>query len=227
MKKSSLTLIVAFAALCLTGCQSFKGGTFSQDSIVGDVIGNDPMDTSSNNSDTQGVEESNIKDSDFTNQENNSEVSAEINTDLISELGMTYLQLTEKYGEPHGIYNSYEFGYGAGYGRYVWKSDDGKIFDDMESAGGCNFITGVKPEDLFLDLTYPADFDELSNQYGLVPVSVDSEIGEDGVCWAEFTYPSYDNVSFIFSTGTCGSIDEITKCTVTLNVDCLKAEPVI
>lgn len=219
MKKSTLALLTVFAALCSAGCSLSDGGA-AESGITA---------TSPDHSEPQSrlEEESDIPDPDPLGQENDTEAPAEINTDLISELGMTYAQLAEKYGEPHGTLNAYEFGSGAGYGRYCWKSFEGKYFDDMESAGGCNFIIGIDPEKLFFGIPYPMDFDELSDRYDLVPVSVDSEIGMDDAYWAEFTSPLYENVTFIFATGIYNSIDENTKCTVLLNVDCLKAVPII
>lgn len=218
MKKSILALLTVFAALCSAGC-SLSGGGAAESGTT---------ETSPDRSEPQSrLEESDIQNLDPTVQEDNAETSAGINPDLLSELGMTFAQLTEKYGEPRGTLNAYEFGSGAGYGRYGWRSDEGKYFDDMESAGGCNMIVGIDPEKLFLGLTVPMDFDGLSDRYDLVPVSVDSEIGMDDSYWAEFTSPLYENVSFIFATGIYHSIDENTKCTVLLNVDCEKAVPII
>lgn len=226
MKKAAIFLLIAFAVLCSAGCSSSENKN-SQSFAAERTEETAAASPSPDYSDTQSETKSITREIETAGGEHDPEFSAEINTDLISELGMTFSQLTEKYGEPHGIYNSYEFGSGVGYGRYGWKSD-GKIFDDnMESAGGCNFIVGVNAKDLFLGMSDSVNFDELSNQYNLVPVSIDSEIGEDGVYWAEFSCPLYDNVSFIFSTLTYGSIDESAKCTVSLNVDCLKAEPVV
>lgn len=226
MKKAAIFLLFAFAVLCSVGC-SLSENKHNQGSAAEHTAKSSTLSPSPDNSDTQSETKSITQDIETSGQEHDPGISSEINTDLISELGMTYSQLAEKYGEPHGIYNLYEFGSGGGYGRYAWKSD-GKIFDDnMESAGGCNFIVGVDAKDLFLGMANSVNFDELSKQYDLIPVSVDSEIGEDGVYWAEFSCPLYDNVSFIFSTLTYDSIDETTKCTVSLNVDCLKAKPVV
>lgn len=219
MKKSVLALLTAFAALCSAGCSSFGGGAAESGTA----------ETSPDPSEPQSglEEESHIQNPDPTDQEDNAEAPAGINPDLLSELGMTFAQLTEKYGEPHGTLNAYEFGSEVGYGRYGWKSDEGKYFDDMESAGGCNFIFGIDPENLFLDLTVPMDLDEFSDRYDLVPVNIDSEIGMDDCYWGEFTSSLYENVWIVFSTTTYGFIEENTKFTVRLNVDCEKAVPVI
>lgn len=230
MKKFIFVLLTVFAALHLTGCSSSEEGVFSQNSTTEGAAESGTTETSPDQSEPQSVyeeEKRDIQDPDPTSEENNAETPAGINPDLLSELGMTFAQLTEKYGEPHGTLNAYEFGSGVGYGRYGWKSDEGKYFDDMESAGGCNMIVGIDPEKLFLGIPYPMDFDGLSERVELVPVSVDSEIGMDGCYWAEFTSPLYENVSFIFAAGIYNSIDENTKCTVLLNVDCEKAVPVI
>lgn len=219
MKKFTLALLTVFAVLCSAGC-SLSGE---------DAAESGTAETSPDRSEPQSglEEESDIPDPDPTSEENNAEAPAGINTDLLSELGMSFAQLTEKYGEPHGTFNAYEFGSGVGYGRYGWRSDEGKYFDDMESAGGCNMIIGINPEKLFLGIPYPMEFDGLSDGYDLVPVSVDSEIGMDGCYWAEFTSPLYENVTFVFATGTYGTIDESAKCYVHLNVACEKAIPVI
>lgn len=198
----------------------------------GNTAGNEsePMSSETEQSDIQTDSTADTTPSQSSDQEEIGlsplEYPKEINTDIISELGMTYRQATEKYGEAlGGIYNTYNFG---GYGRYTWKSYEGKIFDDdMESAGGCNYIDGVKPKELFLGATFPMDLDELSKQYNLVPVLIESEIGMDSGYWSEFTCPLYDNVKFLFSTSTYGIIDETTSCIVILDVDCLEAKPVI
>lgn len=229
MKKFTLALLTIFAALYLTGCSSPEERVFSQNSITEGATESGTTETSPDRPEPQSrlEEESDIQNPDPKGQEDNAEAPAGINTDLLSELGMSFAQLAEKYGEPHGTLNAYEFGSGVGYGRYGWKSDEGKYFEDMESAGGCNMIVGINPEKLFLGLTVPMDFDGLSDRYDLVPVSVDSEIGMDGCYWAEFTSPLYENVTFIFAAGIYNSIDENTKCTVLLNADCEKAVPVI
>lgn len=230
MKKSILAFLAVFAVLCSAGCSSSEGEIFRQGSTTQSATESGTANTSPDYSEPQSrseEEESNIQNSESTDRENNAEATAGINPDLLSELGMTCAQLAEKYGEPHGTLNAYEFGSGDGYGRYAWKSDEGKYFDDMETAGGCNMIVGINPEKLFLGISYPMDFDGLSDGYDLVPVSVDSEIGMDDCYWAEFTSPLYENVTFIFATGIYNSIDENTKCTVLLNVDCEKAVPII
>ncbi len=213
-KKFLFISAIATALLSLAGCSSLPSNSVSED-----------------NADT-GSTDISLDNSEQTSRENSSDISVEINTEIISELGMTYSELSEKYGEPHGIYNAYEFGSDGvhgrkGFGRYCWRSDEGIFFDDMEKAGGCNYIMGVKPHDLFCGLTYPMDFDELSEKYDLEPVSVDAEIAEDGSYWAEFTSPLYDDISFVLATTACKTVDERAVCYVVMNVDCLKAARVI
>lgn len=208
--------IVLLSAVLLTGC-------LEQRAQPNELISN----SVSSSQDSSNTESNTDTSTALISQESNSDVAEGINIDVISELGMTYSQLTEKYGEPHGTYNEYDFGFGVGYGRYIWKSDEENTFDDIKPTGGCNFIAGIKPENLFFGFTSPMDFDELTMRYGFVPISFDSEISADGSYWAEFTYPLYDSLSFIFSTRTYGSIDENTKCSIIMNVDCLKAIPVV
>lgn len=93
MKKPILALLTVFAVLCSAGCSSFGGGAAESGTTA----------TSPDRSEPQSrlEEESDIPDPDPTSEENNAETPAGINTDLLSELGMTFAQLTEKYGEPH------------------------------------------------------------------------------------------------------------------------------
>ena len=169
------------------------------------------------------VKEIESESSDVLTQNVNSE-NFKINEDLISELGMTHLQLTEKYGESKGAYNVYVFE--NGYGGYGWKSYDGVYFEDMKTAGGCNMIDGINMGELFLGLTYPISFDELANKYGFCIVSVDNEITMDERYWAELSYPKYDDISFIFATTEYGCIDIDTSACIIMNMDCLQAQPI-
>lgn len=148
-----------------------------------------------------------------------------INENIISELGMTYSQLAEKYGNPKGIYNTYVFE--NGYGRYGWKSNEGKYFANMENAGGCNMIDGVDIGELLSISNYPISFDKLVDQYGFVIDSAESEVRMDELYWVELTHPLYDNISFIFATTEYGSIDKDTSCCITMNADCLDARPIL
>lgn len=214
VKKFLFILTLASALLCLAGCSSLPSNSVTEDDSK------------------TGSTDISLDNSEQTSQENNSDISVEINTEIISELGMTYSQLSEKYGEPHGINNAYEFGSDGvhgrkGFGRYCWRSDEGTFFDDMEQAGGCNYIMGIKPEELFCGLTYPMGIDEMLKKYDLEPVSVDTEVAEDGSYWAEFTSPLYDNISFVLATTACKTVDERSVCYVVMDVDCLEAVRVI
>ncbi len=251
MRKSVPAFLVIAAALCLAGCASSGESTVSgsasaaasesgeadiaQDisepqSITADSVGSSDVSVGDTDSEPDILPDTAVgasEQSDPTEESISREVSSEdigINNDIVSELGMTYGQLTEKHGSPQGSFNLYTFE--NGYGRYGWKSYDGSIFDDMDSAGGCNMIDGLKPEELFLGAELPARLDEFAAQYGLEAVSVDEEIGMDSRYWAEYTHPLYDNISFIVTTAEYGMINTDAGCCITMNVDCLQAQPI-
>lgn len=137
-----------------------------------------------------------------------------INDDLLSELGMTFGELSEKYGsEPKGAFNSYSFE--KGYGRYGWKSPDGSVYEDMEQAGGCNMIDGVRVKLLFSGVGYPISFETLEEK-GFMPLSIDDEPGMDDCFWASFTHPDYEGVTFTFYTKEYGVIADNESCVVTM-----------
>ncbi|MGN0620128.1 MAG: hypothetical protein ACI4J7_14025 [Ruminiclostridium sp.] len=140
-----------------------------------------------------------------------------INSDIISELGKTFSQLSKKYGStPTGIYNSYTIE--NGHGRYGWKTADGKIYDDnMELAGGCNMIDGLKPGELFIGVSYPVSYEDLTEKYGFTLIEAGSETGMDDLYSSEFNYPLYEDISFIFYAKEYGMIEEDTSCCIVLN----------
>lgn len=219
MKKVFLYIISAAMCLLLCSC-----GTTADTSVSENT---DPdVEISSGDSDENTESRQSESDCPDTAAPEITEDAFKINEDIISELGMTYSQLIEKYGDPKGgIYNVYVFE--NGYGRYVWKSNEDRSFDDMETAGGCNMIDGVDIEKLFSISTYPISFDELVNRYGFVVDSVGNEIEMDNLYWSELTYPLYDNVSFIFAAAEYGSIDKDTSCCIIMNADCMDASPVL
>lgn len=140
-----------------------------------------------------------------------------IDSDIISELGKTFSQLSKKYGStPKGIYNSYTIE--NGHGRYVWKTGDGKIYDDnMELAGGCNMIDGLKPGELFIGVSYPASYEDLTEKYGFTLIEAGSERGMDDLYSSEFSHSMYDSISFIFYAKEYGRIEADTSCCIVLN----------
>lgn len=140
-----------------------------------------------------------------------------IDSDIISELGKTFSQLSKKYGStPKGIYNSYTIE--NGHGRYGWKTAEGKIYDDnMELAGGCNIIDGLKPRELFIGVSYPVSYEDLTEKYGFTLIEAGSETGMDDLYYSEFRYPLYDNISFIFYAREYGRIEADTSCCIVLN----------
>lgn len=143
-----------------------------------------------------------------------------VNEDVISELGMTFRELANKYGcEPQGAYNQYSIE--NGHGRYGWKNSDGTVYEDTEPEGGCNMIDGIKLSDLFIGIDYPVSYDELQNKYGFKLIEAGTEAGMDDCYWSTFELPAYPNVSFIFYTLEYGVFDEASGCCIMLN----NAEP--
>ena len=138
-----------------------------------------------------------------------------INDDVISELGMTYRELADKYGcEPRGKLNSYIIE--NGYGRYCWKTSSGFTYDNMEQAGGCNMIDGVKLSDLFSDISYPVSYEELEEKYGFTLIEAATELDMFDLYESTFELPSYDNIRFCFFTREYGIIEEDTSCMIKL-----------
>lgn len=119
------------------------------------------------------------------------------NDDLLSEIGMSYTQVVEKYGEPtnSGGYDNvkcFENSYG---GRYFW--DDGSVYNDgIENAGGLIGIDGVKPEKLFVGLTVPVSFEELEHDYGFEFDVISEEIGMSDDYWSSFSIGDIDVVVY-------------------------------
>lgn len=111
----------------------------------------------------------------------------EIKTDLLSEIGMSYSELAEKYGEATGgtgNVRSFENGYG---GRYYW--DETKVTDgDVSDAGGLIGIDGILPEALFKGITLPIRFEELESAYGFKFDTISDEATMDDCYWSSFTY---------------------------------------
>ena len=127
---------------------------------------------------------------------------------------MTFRELSEKYGcEPKGAFNCYSIE--KGYGGYGWKSSDGSYYEDMEQAGGCNMIDGVRVKLLFSGVSYPLSFERLEEE-GFTSISIDSEIGMDDCFWASFAHPDYEGVTFTFYTKEYGVIGENESCYIHL-----------
>lgn len=148
-----------------------------------------------------------------------------LNRDLLSELGMTYTQFCEKYGEGRGKLNALSFD--GGYGRYGWKPESGILFEDMSLAGGCNMIMGIDMSELFAKATYPITFNDLVFRYGFEPVSLEATTDNYwGTYCGRFRHQGFEGVYFLFVTNFLGVIDETTNCTIGLDLDCLEATPV-
>lgn len=209
----AVALVAVCLGICLAGCSSSENPPST--SVSGGSTESSTVTPPSDSSDTPG-------------EENPPETPAEINADLISEIGMTYSQLVQKYGEATGkaeIFNTYSFE--NGYGRYTWRSEEGKSFEDITTAGGCNMIAGIDMEELFSGLTFPIRLDKLADEFGFVVQLAGSEPGMDDCYWSELTHPLYDHVTFIFSTEEPGIIDATAVCTIRMTVDCLEAKPVV
>jgi len=143
-------------------------------------------------------------------------------TEPLSDLGLTYEQMVEKRGEV--LAESVKgIKFKNGLGMYGWKSDLAS-YTDYNKEGGCNWITGLKPEELFEGLTYPVSVYILSDKYGFV---IGYEGGYDGSYWSVLTHPTYEDLEFIIDTKEPAIIDKDSGITLSLNKDSLDAKPVI
>ncbi|MGN0701283.1 MAG: hypothetical protein ACI4J8_09825 [Oscillospiraceae bacterium] len=151
-----------------------------------------------------------------------------LNLDLLSELGMSYNQIVQKYGSPIGGGKLKGFVFEKGYGRYGWKHDE--EFEDMRAAGGCNMIDGVSIDEMFTGLNsldFPLSVEEFSEIFGFDIISCSDETGMDDCYSVTFSLPLYENVVFVFSTTEKGIINTDTSVFIELKVDSLLAKPVI
>lgn len=156
-----------------------------------------------------------------------------IRTEPLSDLGLTYDQMVEKRGKlktntVKGVV------FENGIGHYGWKSEGISVCNDdhtdpagLPDAGGCNAIYWLKSAELFEGLTDPITFDEFSDKYGLVPISVGKENGLFDCYGSEFSHPEYKDVRYYFLTDKPDTIDGNTGCEISLAVDALNAKPII
>ncbi len=151
-----------------------------------------------------------------------------LNMDVISELGLTYQQLCEKYDAPIGGHaNTCTFN--NGYGRYTWKSlNGGDAYADLNDMGGCNMIQDVNSTELFAGVEFPISFEEFSKMSGFVFANADTEPSEiDNSYYAEMIHPDYKGLTIYLSTIDYATIEFDTFFTLTLDADCLDAKPVV
>ncbi len=221
MKRSKLIIIALVTALSLAACKN-------QDALNSD--------STPENQSSQPLESTQNSAGSPTSQPSVPVLEFRIIPDVISDLGLTYDQMVEKRGKlTSNTYKGVCFENGAGI--YVWKSKGKDFYIDndhtdpgrLPEAGGCNWIDGLKPEELFEGLTYPISMDIFSDKYGFVPVSIGKEKGLDDCYWSTFTHPMYEGVEFTFYTDEYGIIDKDfgNGCILSLNVDSLDAKPVI
>ncbi len=221
MKRSKLIIIALVTALSLAACKN-------QDALNSD--------STPENQSSQPLESTLNSAGSPTSQPSVPVLEFRIIPDVISDLGLTYDQMVEKRGKlTSNTYKGVCFENGAGI--YGWKSKGKDFYIDndhtdpgrLPEAGGCNWIDGLKPEELFEGLTYPVSMDIFSDKYGFVPVSIGKEKGLDDCYWSTFTHPMYEGVEFTFYTDEYGIIDKDfgNGCILSLNVDSLEAKPVI
>lgn len=219
MKKQITAILTTALLLCaVTGCRD--------NNVVSDNSNDFPQsDISQNSTDlyTESTDNSSGDNLSDVSDVNSYECDFSINRNIISDLGLTFTQLKAKYGEPSGTLNSYEFE-NADF-RYGWKSTE--YFENMETAGGCNMINGMGPNDLFAGLTYPQNLEEFAHNYGFDIISIDKEPTLDGCFFSELSYPEYENVSFVFITDESGTMDSESGLYLVLNVDSLDAQPIL
>ena len=151
-----------------------------------------------------------------------------LNLDLLSELGMSYNQLVQKYGAPISGGQLYGFNFENGYGRYGWKHDT--EFEDMRAAGGCNMIVGISMDKMFTgvdSLDFPLSVEEFSEIFGFDIISYSDETGMDDRYSVTFSLPLYENVMFALLTTEKGVVNTDTLVFIELKVDSLLAKPII
>ena len=135
-----------------------------------------------------------------------------INQEIISELGMTYLQLVEKYGEPlntSGYNKGYKFKDGNGMYRFLF-------YDNFGNIGVCDMIDAIKAENLLSGVSFPIKIDEMESKYGFICVYTDSEPTLYDCYWTCFTRPDYPNIEFVFYLNEYGFIIGDTGCIIQL-----------
>jgi hypothetical protein len=122
-----------------------------------------------------------------------------INHDILSEIGMTYTEIVERYGEALGGFHnvrSFKDSYGS---RYAWDSS-APVEVPIEETGGCVMITGVKPDQLFQGVTLPIALSELQELFDMEYIE-HLEEPEMGGYWTTY---QYEDVLIIFCTSDKG-----------------------
>ncbi len=130
-----------------------------------------------------------------------------VNPDLISELGMTFDELCEKYGEPVEAVENFA-AFKDGYGNYLWMTNESLNVQDLSQAGGCNRIEWVDLKAFFPNLTYPITLDELMEKSGFTAITVDENRTQGGYYWSLLCHSQYENISINIGTAEHGIIDE-------------------
>ena len=122
-----------------------------------------------------------------------------LNVNLLSNIGMTYAQLKEKYGKPTKVityesslfhvfengYGNYRFDYDVFENRTTWPTSE--EFENFEANGlmpkegsECLFILGVNADILFLGLAVPTSVSDIEKIYGLEHKSTRLDNGHYG-----------------------------------------------
>ncbi len=223
MKRSKLIIIALVTALSLTACKN-------QDALNSDSTPENQSSQPQESTQSSAGSPENPP----VSKPSDPVLEFRINPDIISDLGLTYDQMVEKHGKLKS--NTYKgVLFENGIGHYGWKSEGKSFCTDndhtdpagLPDAGGCNWIDGLDPEELFEGLTYPISMDIFSDKYGFVPISIGNEQGMDNCYWSSFTHPMYEGVEFIIWTVEYGIIDEDSGCLLSLDMDSLDAKPVI
>lgn len=158
----------------------------------------------------------------------------EPNKELLSDLGLTYDQMVEKYGKLKT--NTYK---GVMFENsdliYGWKSETGKDYyvdndhtnpGTLPEAGGCNVILGVDSSDLLTGFIRGISFETFCERYGFVLVSESDDPNYPGYT-AEFSHPLYPGVRFCADNENFNSVNYTTAWWIFLDVDSTKAKPVV
>ncbi len=149
-----------------------------------------------------------------------------INDAALSDLGMTFKQLCDKYGEPVGSHSNTRV-FEGGLGRYSWKSyvDGVSHSDDLSGAGGCNCIDGIGMDELFSGLSFPLTRAEFAEKTGFILGYSDTEPSMDDMFWTSYTHPQYGAVLLSIAAKQQDVIDEAASMVLQLDVDCTLAKP--
>ena len=161
--------------------------------------------------------------------ESTNTVEVKFNTELLSDFGLTYTQLKEKYGElveVGTVGGGYFYAFKNGFGRYAWSNEDihwegniptdenGKIISETamlpDDKTKCSTIE-AKTKDLFWGIATPISASETASKYGLEYLKFEDntiDSGEDGYeGWQYTSLFMYEGIRIVIYTHEKEKID--------------------